>query len=245
MEYGATAKNFRPSSSGPATLNEVLCAELDQLRPSLLEGIQAKTFADAAQERTENLGTIYQRSKSASLSALCLSGGGIRSATFNLGVIQGLAKIGLLGKFDYLSSVSGGGYIAAWLRTWMSRANVAGVVKALGNPAEPRNPLAPEPTPVVNLREYSNYITPHLGLFSGDTWAAAGIVVRNLLLNWLVLVPLLTAIIGIPLLFRLIVHGTGVPESWHWQLLFAALVIELLASLSVYSFRRFAKRPGI
>jgi Patatin-like phospholipase len=245
MESGAAPKNNYPSGSGRATLNEVLYAELEQLRPSLLTGVTPKTFAESPQERTQNLSAIYDRSKSASLSALCLSGGGIRSATFNLGVLQALAKIGLLGKFDYLSSVSGGGYIAAWLRTWMSRENVAGVVKALGNPAEPRNPLAPEPAPVVNLREYSNYLTPHLGLFSGDTWAAAGIIARNLLLNWLVLVPLLAAVTGIPLLFRLIVLGTGIPESWHWQLLFAALGIELLASLSVYSFRRFAKRPGI
>jgi Patatin-like phospholipase len=245
MEYGAAAKNNRPANSDPATLNEVLCAELGQLRPSLLKDISAKTIADTPEEVTKNLRVIYERSASASLSALCLSGGGIRSATFNLGVLQGLAKIGLLGKFDYLSSVSGGGYIAAWLRTWMSRENVAGVVNALKNPAEPRNPLAPEPAPVVNLREYSNYLTPHLGLFSGDTWAAAGIIARNLMLNWLVLVPLMAAVTGIPLLFRLIVHGTGIPESWHWQLLSVALGIELLASLSVYSFRRFAKRPQI
>src|SRR4029077_12084013 len=125
MEYGAAAKNNRPSNSGRATLNEVLCAELEQLRPALLKGIAAKTFADKPHELTENLASIYGRSKSASLSAICLSGGGIRSATFNLGVLQGLAKIGLLGKFDYLSSVSGGGYIASWLRTWMSRENIA------------------------------------------------------------------------------------------------------------------------
>jgi hypothetical protein len=100
MEYGAAAKNNRPSNSGPATLNEVLCAELEQLRPTLLSGIAAKTLADAPEERTENLRAIYGRSKDASLSAICLSGGGIRSATFNLGVIQGLAKIKLLAKFD-------------------------------------------------------------------------------------------------------------------------------------------------
>lgn len=46
------------------------------------------------------------------LSALCLSGGGIRSATFGLGVIQALARFGLLNRFHYLSTVSGGGYIA-------------------------------------------------------------------------------------------------------------------------------------
>jgi hypothetical protein len=43
--------------------------------------------------------------------ALCISGGGIRSATFGLGVLQGLARCGLLDKFHYFSTVSGGGYI--------------------------------------------------------------------------------------------------------------------------------------
>src|SRR3954469_8191916 len=40
-------------------------------------------------------------------SALCFSGGGIRSATFGLGLIQGLARHGMLSRFDYLSTVSG------------------------------------------------------------------------------------------------------------------------------------------
>ncbi len=43
-------------------------------------------------------------------SALPFPGGGIRSTTFNLGVIQALAKLNLLDKFDYLPTVSGGGY---------------------------------------------------------------------------------------------------------------------------------------
>src|ERR1700740_3573839 len=41
-------------------------------------------------------------------SALCLSGGGIRSATFGLGIVQGLARHRLLGRWDYLATVSGG-----------------------------------------------------------------------------------------------------------------------------------------
>ena len=43
---------------------------------------------------------------------LALSGGGIRSATFCLGLINGLAERGIFGKFDLLSTVSGGGYAA-------------------------------------------------------------------------------------------------------------------------------------
>ncbi|HJV54445.1 MAG TPA: patatin-like phospholipase family protein, partial [Methylomirabilota bacterium] len=53
--------------------------------------------------------------------ALCLSGGGIRSATFALGVLQGLARAGLLTQFHYLSTVSGGGYIGSWLSAWIHR----------------------------------------------------------------------------------------------------------------------------
>lgn len=46
---------------------------------------------------------------------LALSGGGIRSATFCLGIVQVLQKKGLLLNFDYLSTVSGGGYLGAFL----------------------------------------------------------------------------------------------------------------------------------
>jgi hypothetical protein len=55
------------------------------------------------------------------LQGICLSGGGIRSATFNLGLLQGLAALKLLPNFDYLSSVSGGGYIHEWLAAWIKR----------------------------------------------------------------------------------------------------------------------------
>jgi len=57
------------------------------------------------------------------LKGLALSGGGIRSASFCLGVIQALVKSDHLKKFDYLSTVSGGGYLGGslswlWLGKW-------------------------------------------------------------------------------------------------------------------------------
>ncbi|WP_257167843.1 patatin-like phospholipase family protein [Bradyrhizobium sp. SRS-191] len=51
-----------------------------------------------------------------------LSGGGIRSATFSLGALQALVAHGLLAKFDYISTVSGGGYIGSSLQWWWSEA---------------------------------------------------------------------------------------------------------------------------
>jgi hypothetical protein len=52
---------------------------------------------------------------------IAFSGGGIRSATFNLGILQSLAKARLLNKIHYLSTVSGGGYIGGWLISWILR----------------------------------------------------------------------------------------------------------------------------
>jgi hypothetical protein len=55
------------------------------------------------------------------LVGLALSGGGIRSATFNLGVLQALQRARLLTTVDYLSTVSGGGYIGGWWSAWLTR----------------------------------------------------------------------------------------------------------------------------
>ena len=46
---------------------------------------------------------------------LALSGGGIRSASFAMGVMQGLQDAKVMQHFDYLSTVSGGGYIGSSL----------------------------------------------------------------------------------------------------------------------------------
>ncbi|MEA3236043.1 patatin-like phospholipase family protein [Pseudomonas mosselii] len=44
-----------------------------------------------------------------------LSGGGMRSATFSIGVLAGLQKQGILNQIDIVSSVSGGSYANLWL----------------------------------------------------------------------------------------------------------------------------------
>src|SRR5262245_30485321 len=49
---------------------------------------------------------------------IALSGGGIRSATFCLGVLQALANKDRLKHFDYISTVSGGGYTGCSLQWW-------------------------------------------------------------------------------------------------------------------------------
>lgn len=246
------------SASGPATWNEALLTELQALRPEVFQDMHAEGFAAAPDRKAANLRELYQQIGNLApaeqhdapaprqvLSALCFSGGGIRSATFNLGVIQGLARLGLLGQFDYLSSVSGGGYIASWLRIWIHREGRQQVLQTLVQSPQERqaNPLAPEPKPIDNLREYSNYLTPRLGVFSADTWTGAAIVVRNLLLNWLVILPLLAVLVSIPQLCFLVVQSADFDATEGLLLLIMALLVELGASGTIYWFRRFMTSP--
>ncbi len=163
------------------------------------------------------------RSKNAM--ALCFSGGGIRSATINLGVLQGLAKLKLIRRFDYLSTVSGGGYIGGWLSALIHR---------FGSCAKIEEELVklraggfnPEWKPIRHLRNYSNYLTPKLGVASADTWTFVGTYLRNVFLNWLMLIPLLVAVLGLPRLFHhaLRIHSTVAT--------FAALTIGVLGCVA-------------
>jgi hypothetical protein len=133
--------------------------------------------------------------------AICLSGGGIRSAAFALGVLQALARLRLLSQFDYLSTVSGGGYIGGWLSAWAahegkSAAQVSDELAQVAGPNGRR--VGDEPRPLVELRKNQDFITPKVGVGSPDTWAAVAIVIRNILLNWLVFAPFIAAVLFLP-----------------------------------------------
>lgn len=95
----------------PIEVASVLKAEFDSIR----------CHDDSSSElgSPPDLSTVLASMYDSRLSAICLSGGGIRSATFALGLLQSLAKRRLLSKFEYLSTVSGGGYIGSWLSAWV------------------------------------------------------------------------------------------------------------------------------
>lgn len=94
--------------------------------PVSRQGMGAATYAEVHSAETKR---IASRRVSAELPlgnpakdsvGLALSGGGIRSATFNLGVLQALQACGVFPHVDYLSTVSGGGYIGSSLTWFMS-----------------------------------------------------------------------------------------------------------------------------
>ncbi|MBZ5536594.1 MAG: patatin-like phospholipase family protein [Acidobacteriia bacterium] len=130
---------------------------------------------------------------------LALSGGGIRSATFALGILQALAKNHLLRKVDYLSTVSGGGYIGSFLgmlfvRPWVNLKNPMDEISELKDSYRPvekgqpeaqntvgrvENILAPKnlnSRPVDWLRNNGRYLSPN---GSGDTLLATSVYLRN------------------------------------------------------------------
>jgi hypothetical protein len=151
------------------------------------------------------------------LTGLALSGGGIRSATFNLGILQALAELQLLRRFDCLSTVSGGGYIGGWLAAWLERGGGVHAVSTRLSPRESPDPTAPPVRPIRFLREYSNYLAPRNGVFSADTWALIAIWFRNAMLNQMILLLFLGALLLVPRVFGL---GTELlvaqSPTWMW-----------------------------
>lgn len=177
---------------------------------------------------------------------LALSGGGIRSATFNLGVIQALSKLrwkrsstdehekeengeekkreggSLLEAVDYLSTVSGGGYIGAWLVSCWRRVRDqilydkktgtktrVGTMKFLDDQSEELR----------HLRKHSRYLAPEEGLMKADTWTMLSIWARNtLLVQAMVVAWIFAAFLFIRLCAALfdIFAGAGMKNAPGW-----------------------------
>ncbi|HEY1189996.1 MAG TPA: hypothetical protein VGE74_20265 [Gemmata sp.] len=133
---------------------------------------------------------------------LALSGGGIRSAAFCLGVIQALARAGWLPRVDFLSTVSGGGYIGAFLGRFFDQcAKPDGLTGAVpdtragaGQDRVARDLIDSRSPPLHWLRKHSNYLSP-----SGAGEMATNVAGfwRNLLSVYFVLSFFLLAVFGL------------------------------------------------
>jgi len=152
------------------------------------------------------------------LFGVALSGGGIRSATFNLGLLQALERKQLLKNVDYLSTVSGGGYIGGFWTAWRQRGYTladdhfekflearktkTGLTNPLASdqrhfpnePAKqacaPSEPDIREQPEIRHLREFSRFLMPRVGFFCMETWAGIVTILGGLL-------PSLTAAISV------------------------------------------------
>lgn len=177
---------------------------------------QRRKEADKTYEPPEKPGETAPRDRI----GLALSGGGIRSATFCLGVLQALAKQGFLSRLDYLSTVSGGGYIGGFLGAWLRNSHVTEVQKNLaeaattsGKPSsgtppvrEPDSPSGLKTDPLKYLRENGRYLAPN---GAGDMGRNVASQLRNFLSMHVVFGSVVLALFLLFNLAALAVHACG------------------------------------
>lgn len=131
---------------------------------------------------------------------LAISGGGIRSASFGLGVLQGLVAYNQLEKVHYMSTVSGGGYIGSALTWALNRVKGAGTKKEnfpLGSkkPSKAKKEFLPNETEqnenrLLNyIRQHASYLAPTKAL---DMVSFVAVVLRGMLMSLFVYLAIFT-----------------------------------------------------
>ncbi|MCS6928796.1 MAG: patatin-like phospholipase family protein [Saprospiraceae bacterium] len=174
---------------------------------------------------------------------LAISGGGIRSATLGLGMLQAFIRAGILKRFDYMSTVSGGGYIGACLSSLLSQE--PNNVRKYGPPLndnerykpeeagldEENCPLSPkidyeyEPLEstrltskhqLLHLRRYGEYLTPRRSFFSWDVSRAVGALISGLIIHMVLFLLLLAVVVLIHhVLFAALSKGLFIETLQH------------------------------
>jgi len=181
------------------------------------------------------------RAEETSLFGLALSGGGIRSATFNLGILQGLADLDLMRRLDYLSGVSGGSHIAGWLAAWIKRERdgIRRVQRWL-SPLRSPTPDTDDTHPIQFLRRFSNYLAPRKGFLKADMWSIFAVWLRNTLLNQIVFMLLLASVLCVPrLIFDLFHNESWFTKNEEWVGALAIVFTLLLAAWIGINLREF------
>ncbi|MGJ0426562.1 patatin-like phospholipase family protein [Methylocystis sp.] len=294
-----------PTPDKPFSIEDVVRAELFRLRPKCPEARQLPKKHGEGESSTDRV-KLERELFQQKLTALCLSGGGIRSASLCLGVLEALAARKLLSEFDYLSTVSGGGYIGSWLSAWRKRINdqreagkrfieeskrkvaeaktraasdtmllafshagayidsikdsdsIAAVVSSafggdhsiekveesladsvnckfrgdVGGSSSVPGTEAPE---VKELRSYTSYLTPRTGVMSLDSWAWVATIIRNLVLNWMLFLPMFLLLVAAPKLLVLLFEWL-ISASDHQEMAFG---IFSLLGVAIYAISEF------
>ena len=194
--------------------------------PDSTPDYEARTAAIIAHEREYYLNTRRAQNgleppTDDNLVGMCISGGGVRSATLGLGMLQAFIRAGRMRYIDYLSTVSGGGFIGSCLTSllsnehaWIDKSGkvandnrrfdggMTGVdadnspFTGLNNEYE-YQPL--ETTRLSarhqlhHLRRFGEYLTPRTKLFSWDVRRAVGALSAGIVVNVSIFVLLVSA----------------------------------------------------
>ncbi len=164
---------------------------------------------------------------------LALSGGGIRSATFSLGVLQALAGKNRIRDVDFLSTVSGGGFTGGFLGRLFTRPSVTSPPPGSASATDPCGRVQKVLTenrsgPLWWLRTQANYI---LAAGNQDLRQNLASYWRNTLTMHLIIAALLFGVFGGAAMLARILPAAPFPNpqnlAWsNWWLL-PALVLGL------------------
>ena len=155
---------------------------------------------------------------------LALSGGGLRSATFSLGMLQALARMRALDKVDALSTVSGGGYTGSMISRLFCRRSVHGVedveraILPRWNEDSEKGDRSVKGGERIKtgsvfrwLQDNGHHLAPNGG---GDLFLAAAVIVRNWMSVQAMLVALLLAVFTLMQLLRHLGAEVSHPGMW-------------------------------
>jgi len=242
-EGSADFHGYQSDDNQYAGAHDMILAEFDYVRRRRPEGSPRPA---SAEEPPRNL------------VGLAISGGGIRSATFSLGVLQALARHRWLERIDYLSTVSGGGYIGSSL-TWLTHQPGFGV-SADNFPYGTQRPFRRDVDRGVRegaeqdkrrvlrwLRQHGKYLTPGAGITLASFIA---VILRCILISVLVYFPLLVLTIGAMKWAGLF---ETLSDGWMWRFeganflvtAAAALAAGLVVCMILYSIATFFSRVRI
>lgn len=181
MAYGRA----EPDDLTPAVLSDQEIEKcFECLRHGLDEGAADSTDAGLSKEineserqellRRRRFHGVAQDDENGTMDAvgLALSGGGIRSATFCLGVVQVLAARKLMPHFDYLSTVSGGGYTGSLISSLIGSGSTFSTIAA---------PFGPDTGPIRHVRRNAKYLSV---VDLKQRWFLIMGALAGLLLNW-------------------------------------------------------------
>ncbi|MFK7797598.1 MAG: hypothetical protein AB8E82_09100 [Aureispira sp.] len=152
---------------------------------------------------------------------IALSGGGIRSATLCLGLMEEFNKIGLIEKADYLSSVSGGGYLASYIHSSLNKPESTSYEQ-----------LFTKDNAIQHLRDHRKHLYLWPNYKSLSQFVLLLVAIAAVVSNWLWVI--------LPAIF----YCTIVPFGWCWYVILILLMVlpGLLISPNVSSLHRYYKQ---
>lgn len=223
MAYGIRAADDETPPAMPPSMVAELVGDLQfgiPLQNGLIDPKQTAEINKSERRAIEQRRDLYEIPKNrANAVGLGLSGGGIRSSTFCLGVIQVLAEKRLLRDVDLLSTVSGGGYLGSFLTTTIQNDTGEALLAA---------PHGPDTWSILHLRRGAKYLS---ATNLKGRWALVAATLAGMVLNW-------TAPLFLFALLALASTFLPGPIPWRWPVMVMGAISGLLLIAYAFQMRR-------